>query len=219
MRNFLLLLTLFINILKFSNLKQARCFMIPDKDNTISGDVAFSQEDERSPVQIKLKVYGAKSIHGFHIHEKGNIDEGCLAAGAHYNPLNKNHGGPDSEERHMGDLGNIMTKDGNSIVYSFINDKISLYGEYSIVGRSCVVHAKQDDLGVNLDDSESLKTGNSGARLACGIVQSYNPLYSILFGLSILTIGIGLSVYYFLVYKKNNPTISSGLIENEVRNS
>lgn len=46
---------------------------------------------------------------------------------------------------------------------------ISLYGEYSIVGRSVVVHADEDDLG-KTNHPDSLKTGNSGKRVACGII-------------------------------------------------
>lgn len=215
---------LIISLIIFLNFQyrlsiRGRCFMIPDKNSTISGEVSFEQENESSPVTIELKVYGAKSVHGFHIHENGSIEDGCASAGKHYNPLNKNHGGPETEERHMGDLGNIKTKDQNSIVYSFQNDKVSLFGEYSILGRTCVVHALQDDLGKGSND-ESLLTGNSGARLACGVVQAYNPLYSMLFGFTILVIGMGLSFYYFFLYNKSHTTIpSSQLVEQSVRNA
>ena len=214
----ILALILLINI-NISVQKRGRCFMIPDKSSTISGEVSFEQENENSPVNIQIKVYGAKSIHGFHIHEIGSIEDGCISAGKHYNPLNKNHGGADTDERHMGDLGTIETKDGNSIVHKFTNDKVSLFGEYSILGRTCVVHALEDDLGEG-GNEESFKTGNSGSRLACGIVQPYDPLYSIMFGISTLIIGVGLSFYYFFCYKKN-PDISNatGLVENEVRNA
>ena len=51
----------------------------------------------------------------------------------------------------------------------FIDKTISLFGEYSIIGRSVVVHANEDDLGKN-DHPESKKTGNSGPRVACGVI-------------------------------------------------
>jgi Cu-Zn family superoxide dismutase len=202
-------------LLKFSFERRARCYMIPDKDSTISGEVRFEQENEKSPVNIQVKVYGAKSVHGFHIHEKALVGNDCMSTGGHFNPFNMKHGGPESDERHMGDLGNIQTKDGNAILYDFTNDKISLYGDNTIIGRSCVTHAFQDDLGKG-GDEKSLITGNSGPRLACGIVQSYDPVYSIIFGVTTLFVGIGLSFYYFFCFRKSHD-INSNLVEGEVR--
>lgn len=79
------------------------------------------------------------------------------------------HGGPDSEIRHVGDLGNIeCTADGKAVLN--VEDHLcALYGPNSIVGRSVVVHAGTDDLGMGGDD-ESKKTGNAGPRLACGVI-------------------------------------------------
>lgn len=63
-----------------------------------------------------------------------------------------------------------MTADpfGNAY-YCFKDDKISLFGEFSIVGRAVVLHANEDDLGKK-GDEESLKTGNAGPRIACGVI-------------------------------------------------
>lgn len=48
-------------------------------------------------------------------------------------------------------------------------DKFELYGPLSIVGRGCGVHGKEDDLGRGNNDA-SLRNGNSGPAIGCGIV-------------------------------------------------
>jgi Cu/Zn superoxide dismutase len=58
-----------------------------------------------------LTIRGAVSnlttgLHGVHVHTYGDLGNGCLNAGAHYNPFNKTHGSPMAAERHVGDLGN-----------------------------------------------------------------------------------------------------------------
>lgn len=71
--------------------------------------------------------------------------------------------------RHVGDLGNILA-DANGIARDTFSDNlISLMGPNSIVGRAVVAHAFADDYGQG-GDLESTKTGNAGARLACGVI-------------------------------------------------
>ena len=133
-------------------------------------------------LQIKIYMEGLKpGYHGFHIHEYGDLSEGCGSLCAHFNPTKSVHGGRDSEERHLGDLGNILA-DSNGVVDMVIYDKyLAISGEFGVVGRSVVVHEKEDDLGKGgldknnnvIDEdirAESLKTGNAGKRIACGVI-------------------------------------------------
>ena len=105
---------------------------------------------------------------------RGNLTQGCVTAGPHYNPFGTTHGGPDSEIRHVGDMGNITAGDDGVAVYDYHDRLIQLYGPYSVIGRSCVTHAKEDDLGLG-GNEESLKTGNAGARVACGVIGHSGP--------------------------------------------
>uniref|UniRef100_T2B4T7 Superoxide dismutase [Cu-Zn] n=1 Tax=Protopterus annectens TaxID=7888 RepID=T2B4T7_PROAN len=135
----------------------------------VSGTVYFEQED-CGPVTIKGNIKGlAAGKHGFHVHVFGDNTNGCISAGPHFNPENLSHGGPDDEIRHVGDLGNVIADEQGVASFCFKDRLVSLSGPHSVVGRSVVVHEKEDDLGRG-NDEESKKTGNAGGRLACGVV-------------------------------------------------
>lgn len=130
----------------------------------------FPWQSGDGPVKVTGELKGLKpGKHGFHVHEFGDTTNGCTSAGSHYNPTNKTHGGPDDEERHIGDLGNVEA-DSNGVVKINIEDKVmTLTGENSILGRSMVVHEGEDDLGRG-NVKESKTTGNSGGRAGCGVI-------------------------------------------------
>lgn len=77
--------------------------------------------------------------HGFHIHQFGDYSGGCVSAGAHFNPAKKEHGGPDDENRHAGDLGNVVAGADGVVKVDIIDAQIPLEGSNSIIGRSVVV--------------------------------------------------------------------------------
>lgn len=85
------------------------------------------------------------------------------------NPKQLNHGAPQDEIRHVGDLGNIKA-DATGVAKTIFSDNlISLIGSRSIVGRGLIVHQDIDDLGKG-GHPDSLKTGNAGARAACAVI-------------------------------------------------
>lgn len=85
------------------------------------------------------------------------------------NPFGKEHGAPEDSERHVGDLGNFKTDGSGNAKGSVSDSHIKLIGEHSVLGRTIVVHAGTDDLGKG-GHAESKKTGNAGARPACGVI-------------------------------------------------
>ena len=105
----------------------------------------------------------------------GNLTQGCVTAGPHWNPKGVTHGGPGKEIRHAGDLGNIEADENGVGKMDVVDEHITLTGAENAIGRSCVCHAKPDDLGEG-GDEESKKTGNAGARLACGVIGLSGPL-------------------------------------------
>ena len=135
----------------------------------ITGNVRFDQSS--SGINITLNVKGLKpnGYHGFHIHEYGDLTDGCQSACAHFNPHNKKHGGPHSLERHVGDLGNITSDLFGNAKYTTSDSVITLTNQNGIVGRMLIIHEDRDDCGLG-GDEESLRTGNAGKRIACAVI-------------------------------------------------
>ncbi|GAV07483.1 SOD_CuZN9 [Ramazzottius varieornatus] len=140
----------------------------------ITGIFNFSQTAVDQPVEIIGRVNGLRpGDHGIHIHSFGDLSRGCETAGPHFNPEGNHHGSPDDVQyqAHAGDLGNIYVPDYGAADFSITTPLISLYppAPTLVVGRTLVIHEKPDDLGRG-GDQTSRETGNSGARLACGII-------------------------------------------------
>ena len=136
----------------------------PTDGNKVSGTVTFTEVADG--VQVHAEIAGlAPGNHGFHVHEFGD----CTAAddssaGGHFNPTNQPHAGPDVDARHVGDMGNIEADASGAAKLDYLDHSMSLANDdRSIIGRSVVVHAKADDL-------KSQPAGDSGARVACGVI-------------------------------------------------
>ena len=150
------------------------CIMNPDGGSGVSGLVKLVQT-EGGKCKITAEIKGlTPGEHGFHIHQYGNLTQGCVSAGPHWNPFGKTHGCPGREERHVGDLGNVTAGDDGVANFEIEDELVTLFGENSVFGRSFVVHANVDDLG---DGGHELSktTGNAGGRLACGVIGTSAP--------------------------------------------
>ncbi len=130
---------------------------------------------KKSRVRVRYEIEGlTPGLHGFHIHELSDFSDGCLSAGPHFNPHGSNHGGLSSPNRHIGDFGNIAANESGVAVGIIETDSIQINGPWSIEGRSFVVHADPDDLGVG-GNPLSITTGNSGSRVSCGEIRLLPP--------------------------------------------
>jgi superoxide dismutase, Cu-Zn family len=151
----------------------------------ISGIVEFHScgANRETFIRFKLKGFPAKAVRGIHVHEWGDLTQGCTSACAHFNPAKTLHGSKQlfDDSRHVGDLCNNITADEKGEVnFCYFDDLIELFGPRSIVGRMVVIHAGTDDLGafrLQTDTTkgvESGKTGNAGARIACAVIGLTN---------------------------------------------
>jgi len=138
----------------------------PRSGSSISGTATFTQVADG--LEAHVEVHGAQpGQHGVHVHDKGDCsDAKAQSAGGHFNPNGgAHHGGPQTQVRHGGDLGNMtVDSSGNGTLDVTVRD-LSLSGANGVVGRSVVVHEKADDL-------QSDPAGNSGGRFACGVIQA-----------------------------------------------
>ncbi len=146
----------------------AEAIMKPTQGNATNGVVSFSQQDNK--VLVNARIIGlTPGLHGFHIHEKGDCSApDAASAGGHFNPAATKHGAPSNAEHHGGDFGNL-TADASgtaTLILSIPDSQITLSkdGTNSIIGKGLIVHADPDDYTTQ-------PTGNSGKRLACGVIS------------------------------------------------
>lgn len=137
------------------------CTLTPTAGNSVGGTVKIvPQTGGRCGSTLDAKVTGlaAGSVHGWHIHEAGDISAADgTATGGHFNPQNVKHNLPGKWPRHVGDLGNLpaANRAGVATVWRQVE---TLVNTRLVRGRGLIIHAKRDDGGQ--------PTGNAGARLA-----------------------------------------------------
>lgn len=140
---------------------KAVCELVPVGDSKVTGMIYFTKEGDQ--VHVKGEIKGLKpGKHGFHVHEKGDLSdkESGKSTGGHFNPADKPHGRPADSDRHVGDLGNIEANAEGVAQVDIVDNVIQLQGDHSILERSIVVHAGEDQF--------TQPTGDAGARVAFG---------------------------------------------------
>jgi Cu-Zn family superoxide dismutase len=136
------------------------------KGSKTIGEATFEQAGDR--VRVVVFVQGLKpgQEHGLHIHEGADCSGDAMGAMGHFNPYGKPHGIPGGAERHAGDLPNLKANKRGRANIHYDADIITLTpGPANIIGRALVVHAGPDDY-------RTQPTGNSGARIACGVIRA-----------------------------------------------
>lgn len=134
------------------------------RGNAAAGTVAFRQQDASVMVLVSLTGLKPNAEHGFHVHDNGDCSSGDgMSAGGHFNPTKQPHG-PQHAEHHAGDMPALKTDANGSVRATFHLTGVSLgSGPVDLVGHSLIVHA-------DADDYTTQPTGNSGARIACGVI-------------------------------------------------
>ncbi len=121
-------------------------------------------EDGAGRVHVNVKVDGlSPGLHGIHFHAVGACSPDFAAAGGHHNPLGAQHGS------HAGDLPNLVVNESGRGRLNATTDAATLsssdVGLFDGDGTAVIIHA-------NPDDFVTQPTGNSGDRVACGVVMA-----------------------------------------------
>jgi superoxide dismutase, Cu-Zn family len=134
------------------------------RGNSVTGKVSFVQESDGVHVSANVAGLPPNTEHGFHVHEKGDCSSGDgMSAGGHFNPNGKPHG-PQSAEHHAGDMPSLTSDSYGNASVSFVLSGVTIGGSGpDLVGRALIVHRDPDDF-------KTQPTGNSGPRLACGVI-------------------------------------------------
>jgi Cu-Zn family superoxide dismutase len=146
--------------------QKATAKLEPTRGNKASGTVDFYQVGDKVRVMGTVSGLVPGREHGFHVHEVGDCSSGDgMSAKGHFNPLGKPHGYPGTPERHAGDMLALkVDSNGTAKVDATFDVMTVAPGPTSIVGRGLIVH-------VDPDDYKTQPTGNSGARIACAVIQ------------------------------------------------
>ena len=130
-------------------------------DVEIAGEVRFIESGDY--VRIEAEIRGLDDgLYGFHIHTGTDCDD----RGGHYDPTGMPHGSPDepTELRHVGDLGNLVSRDGIAR-FVRIDPVVALDGDHSVIGRIAVIHNDSDKLLPQ-------PAGDSGTQIGCGVIHA-----------------------------------------------
>ncbi len=146
--------------------ERATAVILPTQAGSPLAGSAELQETARG-LQIKIKLsHAPPGRHGLHFHDQGQCGDGGKAAGDHYNPNHVKHGYLPEEGfagAHAGDLGNIeVGPDGTGTLDLTILGLSLRSGPHPVVGRSIILHEREDDF--------SQPTGNAGSRIGCGVI-------------------------------------------------
>ena len=133
-----------------------------DANGQPAGEASLYSVAEGTRVVAELPNLPA-GAHGFHFHAVGNCQApGFDSAGAHFNPTNKKHGLQNPSGPHLGDLPNVSSTRVNLVALG-----VQVTGTNGLLdadGAALVLHANPDDLRTD-------PSGNSGARIRCGVIE------------------------------------------------
>jgi Cu-Zn family superoxide dismutase len=141
-----------------------------DQSGALVGSVTFTQQDHS--VAVHANVWSmTPGFHGFHVHSLGICEGDFTSAGGHFNRASVNHA------NHDGDMTSLYVQADGSGTLRFETDRFTVNDLFDADGSAIIIHALPDNYAniptryVAEPDAMTLSTGDSGGRVACGLVE------------------------------------------------
>jgi Cu-Zn family superoxide dismutase len=141
--------------------------LAPTQGHNASGTLNIQTEGDALHISGRLAGLPPNAEFGFHIHEKGDCSApDASSAGGHFNPANAQHGNPQGGTHHAGDMLNAKSDADGVAQVDAVTTGVSLTAGQpnDARGKAIVLHEKADDYTTQ-------PSGNSGARIACGVIN------------------------------------------------
>jgi Cu-Zn family superoxide dismutase len=139
----------------------------PTQGNQASGMLNLISDKDGVRIAGSIKGLKPNAEFGFHVHEKGDCSapDGS-SAGGHFNPGGQPHGKPGSAAHHLGDMPSIRSNGEGIATVEVRLPEVTLGGGQpnDVAGKALVLHEKADDY-------KTQPSGNSGSRIACGVIK------------------------------------------------
>jgi Cu-Zn family superoxide dismutase len=147
----------------------AKVSLTPAAGSSVKGDLTLANQGTAVSIRGEITGLAPGKEHGFHVHEIGECSlPDFQSAGEHFNPTKDPHGGPKSKARHLGDIPNVKADENGRASIDVSVEGLTLVDKdgapTQILGKALVVHAMPDDY-------KTQPSGDSGARIACGVVR------------------------------------------------